>query len=216
MYFLVGWCLPFKVLNIRIKKRARGRIVAQVQENGRDRGRRGNVVRRFSITADFSLILSQAYSWIYFLDFIDTSIWFVFSLKEFTSKRLVKTFCFPAKKLKNGYLYHACSGCLMFTSLQHLFENGWIFPPKDLEKNTGAQNTHAPFFFFFKLWYFMLSNKSYFVLSGLLFICSINKLNKTDFFVVFYFLFIVSSKAIQHTKTTIVFHFNKFIQLKIF
>ena len=113
--------------------------------------------------------LSQAYSRIYFLDFIDASV---------ISKQLVKTFCFSRQK-KYGYLYHACSGCLMFTSLQHLFENGWIFPPKDLIKeNTGAQNTHAPFFFFSRCdIFFLQSNKSYFVLSGLLFICSINKLN---------------------------------------
>ena len=72
---------------------------------------------------------------------------FFFSLKEFTSKQLVKTFCFSRQKTY-GYLYHACSGCLMFTSLQHLFENGWIFPPKDLEKIRAPKIRMRRFFFF--------------------------------------------------------------------
>ena len=148
MYFLVGRYLPFKVLNIRIKKKARGRIVAQVKRTD-ETGVEGKCSTKIFYHSWFFTHLSQAYSWIYFLDFIDTSIWFVFSLKEFTSKRLVKTFCFPAEKLKNGYLYHACSGCLMFTSLQHLFENGWIFPPKDLEKYGRPKYACAVFFFFF-------------------------------------------------------------------
>ena len=158
MYFLVGRYLPFKVLNIRIKKKARGRIVAQVKRTD-ETGVEGKCSTKIFDHSWFFTHLSQAYSWIYFLDFIDTSIWFVFSLKEFTSKRLVKTFCFPAKKLKNGYLYHACSGCLMFTSLQHLFENGWIFPPKDLEKIRAPKIRMRRRFFFFQVVIFSSCNQ---------------------------------------------------------
>ena len=58
----------------------------------------------------------------------------------------------------------------MFTSLQHLFENGWIFPPKDLEK-IRAPKIRMRRCFFPRCDIFLLqSNKSYFVLSGLLFI----------------------------------------------
>ena len=157
MYFLVGWCLPFKVLDIRIKKEEGLSLKCKRTDETEVEGKCSTKI------FDHSWFFTHFKSSI-FLDFIDTSIWFVFSLKEFTSKRLVKTFCFPAKKLKTGYLYHACSGCLMFTSLQHLFENGWIFPPKDLEKY-GRPKYACAVFFFFKLWYFLLSNKSYFVWS---------------------------------------------------
>ena len=142
MYFLVGRYLPFKVLNIRIKKEQEEGWSLKCKTTNKTEVE-GKCSSKIFDHSRFFTHLSQAYSRIYFLDFIDASI---------TSKQLVKTFCFSRQKTqkKYGYLYHAYSGCLMFTSLQHLFENGWIFPPKDLEKkNTGAQNTHAPLFFFF-------------------------------------------------------------------
>ena len=36
---------------------------------------------------------------------------------------------------------------IFFYSVSNTWLKSVIFPPKDLEKNTGAQNTHAPFFF---------------------------------------------------------------------
>ena len=201
--------MPFKVLNIRIKKEQEEgwSLKCKRTDETEVEGKCSSKIFDHSWFFTHLVKLIREYtSWI-----LLTPASFFFSLKEFTSKQLVKTFCFSRQKTY-GYLYHACSGCLMFTSLQHLFENGWIFPPKDLEKIRAPKIRMRRFFFFFLSCdiFFLQSNKSYFVLSGLLFICSINKLNKIDFFVIFYFLFIVSSKAIQHTRTTIVFHLKIF------
>ena len=102
---------------------------------------------------------------------------------------LSKHFVFPAKKLRKIRVFVS----RMLRLFNVYFSTA---PAKRLRKNTGAQNTHAPLFFFLSSCdiFFLQSNKSYFVLSGLLFICSINKLNKIDFFVILF-----SSKAIQHT-----------------
>ena len=151
MYFLVGRYLPFKVLNIRIKKEQEEGWSLKCKTTNKTEVE-GKCSSKIFDHSRFFTHLSQAYSRIYFLDFIDASI---------TSKQLVKTFCFSRQKTqkKYGYLYHAYSGCLMFTSLQHLFENGWIFPPKDLEKIRAPKIRMRRCFFFYQVVIFSSCNQ---------------------------------------------------------
>ena len=141
---------------------------------------------------------------------------FFFRWKNLLVNSLSKHFVFPAKKLRKNTGIRITHALVVYFSTTPVWK--WLnFPAKRLRKIRVPKIRMRRCFFFPRCdIFFLQSNKSYFVLSGLLFICSINKLNKIDFFVIFYFLFIVSSKAIQHTRTTIVFHFNMFIQLKIF
>ena len=73
-----------------------------------------------------------------------------------------------------------------------------IFPPKDLEKY-GAQNTHAPFFFFFKCKALSIfnGNKVYYSLAVLLFYYK--QVNKGLIFlvVIFYCLSINTSVSLS-------------------
>ena len=147
MYFLVGRYLPFKVLNIRIKKEQEEGWSLKCKTTNKTEVE-GKCSSKIFDHSRFFTHLSQAYSRIYFLDFIDASI---------TSKQLVKTFCFSRQKTQENtgicithalvvwclLLYNTCLKMVEFSR------------QKTKDKNTGAQNTHAPLFFFFKLWYFL-------------------------------------------------------------
>jgi len=76
-----------------------------------------------------------------------------FSDVSFTNKFILFGYCllkhFEHKVLSFKYL---CSqlfaNCFVLTvAMVTAVQFAPIFPPKDLEKNTGAQNTHAPFFY---------------------------------------------------------------------
>ena len=119
------------------------------------------------------------------------------------SKRLFKNFIFPPKNLEKIRVFatrmlRLFNDCFSVTSVWK-----WLnFPAKRLRKNTGAQNTHAPFFFF--SFSTCIQIKSYFLLSSLLFICSIKQ-------ILWSFIFSLLSRVIQHTKTTIVFSFKTYL-----
>ena len=49
----------------------------------------------------------------------------------------------------NKFLLSLVNFLISFVVRVTAVQFGLIFPPKDLEKNTGAKNTHAPFFFSF-------------------------------------------------------------------
>ena len=80
-----------------------------------------------------------------------------------------------------------------------------VFPPKDLEKY-GAQNTHAPIFFFFNRVVFIrynLPTEQKIVIFRLL--RSISKQVNKRFCIIFYFLYICSINHKFHIQQSILF-----------
>ena len=117
----------------------------------------------------------------------------------------VQKFYFPAKKLRKIRVFatrmlRLFNDCFSVTSVWK-----WLkFPAKRLRKNTGAQNTHAPFFFLTHNFTSCIQIKSYFLLSSLFFICSIKQ-------ILWSFIFSLLSRVIQYTKTTIFFTFKTYL-----
>ena len=142
MYFLVGRYLPFKVLNIRIKKEEEEGWSLKCKTTNRTEveGKCSSKIFDHSWFFTHLVKLIREYtSWILLTPALLVNILF------FPPKNLEKIRVFVSRML---WLFN------VYFSTTPVWK--WLnFPAKrQKKKNTGAQNTHAPLFFF-KLRYFL-------------------------------------------------------------
>ena len=83
----------------------------------------------------------------------------LFFAHVFQGKPLFKTFNFPAKKLRKntGCLKYACVNFYLNLFFEAVSNSCSKWRNFSRQKNRGAQNTHAPFFFFFAIRIFKIT-----------------------------------------------------------